>query len=233
MDDAILSMSARTDPLPSAVELARRITVGEMSALSAVETSLARIAALDDALCAFCTVTADQARREAEAVDRRIAAGEAVGPLAGVPFAVKDLISTAGVRTTFGSPLYAENVPDEDDIVVERLRAAGAIMVGKTNTSEFGYGPVGRNPLFPPTRNPWNTELTPGGSSAGSSVAVATGMVPLALGSDGGARSAFRHPSMAYSASSPAGAECPSIRVAATRRRPVHRAGRRSSISAR
>ncbi len=186
MDDAARSMSAWTDPLPSAVELARRITVGEMSARSAVETALARIAALDDALCAFCTVTADQARREAEAVDRRIAAGEAVGPLAGVPFAVKDLISTAGVRTTFGSPLYADNVPDEDDIVVERLRAAGAIMVGKTNTSEFGYGPVGRNPLFPPTRNPWNTELTPGGSSAGSSVAVATGMVPLALGSDGG-----------------------------------------------
>ncbi|MDQ0323244.1 aspartyl-tRNA(Asn)/glutamyl-tRNA(Gln) amidotransferase subunit A [Pararhizobium capsulatum DSM 1112] len=186
MDDSIQSMTARTDPLPSAIELARRITVGETSALAVVEMSLTRIAALDDALCAFCSVTADPARREAQAVDRRIAAGEAVGPLAGVPFAVKDLISTSGVRTTFGSPLYADNVPDEDDIVVERLRAAGAIMVGKTNTSEFGYGPIGRNPLFPPTRNPWNTELTPGGSSAGSSVAVATGMVPLALGSDGG-----------------------------------------------
>ncbi len=181
MDDA-----TRTGPLPSAIELARRITVGETSALAAVEASLARIAALDDALGAFCTVTAEQARREAQEIDRRIATGEAVGPLAGVPFAVKDLISTAGVRTTFGSPLYADNVPDEDDIVVERLRAAGAIMVGKTNTSEFGYGPIGRNPLFPPTRNPWKTELTPGGSSAGSSVAVATGMVPLALGSDGG-----------------------------------------------
>jgi aspartyl-tRNA(Asn)/glutamyl-tRNA(Gln) amidotransferase subunit A len=157
-----------------------------MSATEAVRASLARIEALDGELAAFCTVTADQALEQAGIVDRRIAGGETVGPLAGVPFAVKDLISTRAIRTTFGSPLYADNLPDEDDIAVERLCEAGAIVVGKTNTSEFGYGPVGHNPLFPPTRNPWNTGLTPGGSSAGSSVAVATGMVPLALGSDGG-----------------------------------------------
>ena len=103
-----------------------------------------------------------------------------------MPVAIKDLISTRHVRTTFGSPLYGANVPDEDDIVVARLRQAGAIVIGKTNTSEFGYGPVGHNNLFPTTRNPWNPALTPGGSSAGSAVAVAAGMLPLALGSDGG-----------------------------------------------
>ena len=100
--------------------------------------------------------------------------------------AVKDLIFTRGIRTTGGSPLYADFVPEEDDVTVERLRAAGAVILGKTNVSEFGYGGVGHNPLFPTTRNPWNPRLTPGGSSAGSAVAVATGMAPLALGSDGG-----------------------------------------------
>ena len=128
----------------------------------------------------------EQALAEADAIDRRLANGEAVGPLAGVPVAIKDLISTRGIRTTFGSPLYRDNVPDEDDVVVERLRAAGAIVVGKTNTSEFGYGAIGHNQLFPTTRNPWNTALTPGGSSAGSAAAVASGMLPLALGSGGG-----------------------------------------------
>ena len=103
-----------------------------------------------------------------------------------MPVAVKDLICTAGLRTTFGSRLYADHVPEEDDVVVERLRGAGAVIVGKTNTSEFGYGAVGHNPLFPTTRNPWNPALTPGGSSAGSAAAVAARMVPLALGSDGG-----------------------------------------------
>lgn len=119
-------------------------------------------------------------------IDRLIETGKTVGPLAGVPVAVKDLICTKGLRTTFGSQLYTDFVPEEDDIVVERLKAAGAIIIGKTNTSEFGYGAVGHNKIFPTTRNPWNTDLTPGGSSAGSAVAVAARMVPLALGSDGG-----------------------------------------------
>ena len=99
---------------------------------------------------------------------------------------MKDLISTRGLRTTFGSRLYADFVPEQDDIVVERLKSAGAIIVGKTNTSEFGYGGIGHNHVFPTTRNPWNTALTSGGSSAGSAAAVAARMVPLALGSDGG-----------------------------------------------
>jgi aspartyl-tRNA(Asn)/glutamyl-tRNA(Gln) amidotransferase subunit A len=148
--------------------------------------ALQRIALLDGELHAFCTLDADGALAQAAALDAQFAAGQPVGALAGVPVAVKDLICTRGLRSTFGSRLYADHVPDEDDVVVERLRAAGAVIIGKTNTSEFGYGAVGHNPLFATTRNPWNPALTPGGSSAGSAVAIATRMLPLALGSDGG-----------------------------------------------
>jgi aspartyl-tRNA(Asn)/glutamyl-tRNA(Gln) amidotransferase subunit A len=166
--------------------MAAAVRDGDISASALVKASLVRVAQLDPALHAFCTLTADAAREEALLIDARLARGENVGPLAGIPVAIKDLVCTKGVRTTFGSRLYADHIPDEDDIVVERLKAAGAIVIGKTNTSEFGYGAVGHNPLFPTTRNPWNKSLTPGGSSAGSAVAVATGMVPLAIGSDGG-----------------------------------------------
>jgi aspartyl-tRNA(Asn)/glutamyl-tRNA(Gln) amidotransferase subunit A len=166
--------------------LAAAIGAGALHAADVVEASLARIAALDQTLHAFCTLDAEAARAQARAIDARIARGDPVGPLAGVPVAVKDLLCTRGLRTTFGSRLYASFVPEEDDVVVERLKAAGAIVIGKTNTSEFGYGAFGHNPLFPTTRNPWNPALTPGGSSAGSAVAVAARMVPLALGSDGG-----------------------------------------------
>jgi aspartyl-tRNA(Asn)/glutamyl-tRNA(Gln) amidotransferase subunit A len=176
---------ARYRPTDDAVTLAARIRARDVSAREAVADALGRIAAVDGELAAFCTLS-ETATLEAAEIDHRLALGEAVGPLAGVPVAVKDLISTKGLRTTFGSPLYADNVPDEDDVVVERLRAAGAVVIGKTNTSEFGYGPVGHNQLFPTTRNPWNTALTPGGSSAGSAAAIAAGIVPLALGSDGG-----------------------------------------------
>ena len=167
-------------------ELAAAIRNRSVSAAQAVESTLASIEALDPLLNAFCTLDADAARRTAADIDRRLAQGEAVGPLAGVPVAIKDLICTRGLRTTFGSRLYANHVPDEDDVVVERLRDAGAIVIGKTNTSEFGYGAVGHYPLFATTRNPWNTALTPGGSSAGSAAAVAARMLTLAIGSDGG-----------------------------------------------
>jgi aspartyl-tRNA(Asn)/glutamyl-tRNA(Gln) amidotransferase subunit A len=173
-------------PSEDAVTLSARIRRRELSAREAVSEALDRIAALDGELAAFCTLAPGQALADADEVDRRLATGEAVGVLAGVPVAIKDLISTRGLLTTFGSPLYRNNLPSQDDVVVERLRAAGAIVVGKTNTSEFGYGAIGHNKLFPTTRNPWNTALTPGGSSAGSAAAVAAGMLPLALGSDGG-----------------------------------------------
>ncbi|MDB5816353.1 MAG: hypothetical protein JWN23_3470 [Rhodocyclales bacterium] len=168
------------------VTMAAAVREGKISAVALIDAALQRVAQLDPDLHAFCTLTADTARADARRIDARLAAGDVVGPLAGIPVAIKDLVCTKGVLTTFGSRLYADHVPDEDDVVVERLKAAGAIVIGKTNTSEFGYGAVGHNPLFATTRNPWNTELTPGGSSAGSAVAVATGMVPLAIGSDGG-----------------------------------------------
>jgi aspartyl-tRNA(Asn)/glutamyl-tRNA(Gln) amidotransferase subunit A len=171
---------------PTLTELAAALRSGCLTAAQAVETTLANIAALDSTLHAFCTLDADTARQAAADIDARLVRGETVGPLAGVPVAIKDLVCTRGLRTTFGSKLYADHVPDEDDVVVERLRAAGAIIIGKTNTSEFGYGAIGHNPLFPTTRNPWNTALTPGGSSAGSAAVVAARMLTLAIGSDGG-----------------------------------------------
>jgi aspartyl-tRNA(Asn)/glutamyl-tRNA(Gln) amidotransferase subunit A len=168
------------------VELANAIRDGSVSAQKATEATLASIATLDSRLNAFCTLAADSARDEAAKVDTQLARGEAVGPLAGVPVAIKDLICTKDLRSTFGSKLYTNFVPVEDDVVVERLKAAGAIVIGKTNASEFGYGAVGHNPLFETTCNPWNTAMTSGGSSAGSAVAVAARMLTLALGSDGG-----------------------------------------------
>jgi aspartyl-tRNA(Asn)/glutamyl-tRNA(Gln) amidotransferase subunit A len=158
----------------------------KVSAREMTQASLERIEALDSTLHAFCTLTGEQALADAEHVDGALARGEDPGPLAGIPVAVKDLVATRGVRTTGGSAAYRDFVPDEDDVVVERLKAAGAIVVGKTNVPEFGYSGVGHNPIFETTRNPWNPELTPGGSSAGSGASVAAGMTPLAVGSDGG-----------------------------------------------
>ncbi len=178
-------LSSRTET-GTIARIAGAVASGRTSAVRVTQEALRRIRATDDRLHAFCTVDEAGALQAAEALDRRIARGEKVGALAGVPVGVKDLIATRGLRTTYGSRLYRHHVPQEDDVVVERLRAAGAIIVGKTNTSEFGYGAFGHNAVFPTTRNPWNLVLTPGGSSAGSGAAVAANVVPLALGSDGG-----------------------------------------------
>ncbi len=158
----------------------------QLSAREMTQASLDRIAALDTTLHAFCTLTADQALADADRIDAQLDRGDEPGPLAGIPVAIKDLVATRGVRTTGGSVAYRDFVPDEDDVVVERLKAAGAVIIGKTNVPEFGYSGVGHNPIFATTRNPWNPELTPGGSSAGSGACVAAGMTPLAVGSDGG-----------------------------------------------
>jgi aspartyl-tRNA(Asn)/glutamyl-tRNA(Gln) amidotransferase subunit A len=115
-----------------------------------------------------------------------IAHDRPVGALAGVPIAVKDLIATRGIRTAMGAPAYRDFVPDEDDVAVERIKAADAVILGKTTVPQFGYSGVGNSPISPTARNPWNPELTPGGSSAGSGIAVATGLAPVALGSEGG-----------------------------------------------
>jgi aspartyl-tRNA(Asn)/glutamyl-tRNA(Gln) amidotransferase subunit A len=169
-----------------AITLAQRIKSKELSALEATEAVLRRMDALEPHLHAFCTPTPEVARSAAKAVDAKLAKGEPVGPLAGVPIGIKDLVATKDIKTVMGSVLYKDFVPDEDDIVVERLKAAGAVIIGKTNVPEFGYSGVGHNPVFETTRNPWNLALTPGGSSAGSGASVASGVAPFAIGSDGG-----------------------------------------------
>lgn len=168
-------------------ELAARIRRGEISAVDAVGEALERIARLQAPLNAYVTVCRDEALAQAAAVDAAIARGETVGPLAGVPFSVKDIINTKGVRTAWGSKLMADNVPEADGVAVSRMNSAGAILLGKTTTPEFAFKLLTDSPLTGITRNPWNPELTSGGSSGGSAVAVAAGMGPLSLATDAGA----------------------------------------------
>ena len=171
----------------SVTELAGRVRRGELAARELVGHSLERIDALDPEIRAFVAVDGERALEEAAAVDQAVAAGRDPGPLAGIPLAVKDLEDAAGFVTSRGSALFAGGPPAaEDSILVARLRAAGCVVVGKTNTPELGYKPDTDNPHFGPTRNPWNLDHTPGGSSGGSAAALAAGMVPLATGSDGG-----------------------------------------------
>ena len=177
-DNQICKMDAST--------LARRIKAKELSAVEVTDAVLRRMDVLEPHLHAFCTPTHAVARSAAKAVDAQLARGESVGPLAGVPIGIKDLVATKDILTVMGSALYKDFVPDEDDIVVERLKAAGAVIIGKTNVPEFGYSGVGHNPVFETTRNPWNLAMTPGGSSAGSGASVAAGVAPFAIGSDGG-----------------------------------------------
>ena len=169
-----------------AVTIAARVKAKELSPVEVVDAVLARMDQLEPTLHAFCTPTPDLARETAKQIEQSLMAGNDVGPLAGVPIGIKDLVCTKGIRTASGSVTYKDFVPDEDDVVVERLKGAGAVILGKTNVPEFGYSGVGHNPVFETTRNPWNTGLTPGGSSAGSGAAVASGMGPFAIGSDGG-----------------------------------------------
>ncbi len=170
-----------------AVELAAQIRNGTLSAESAVASVLARIERVQPKLNPFVTVCADEALAAACRADAARARGDRLGPLHGVPVSVKDILNTAGVRTTWGSRLMADNVPDADAVAVARLKAAGAILVGKTTTSEFAWKVLTDSPLTGITRNPWNPALTPGGSSGGAAVAVASGLGPIALATDAGA----------------------------------------------
>ena len=171
----------------SATELAAAIRRKKLSPVEVIGAVLSRIERLNPTLNAFCTVTADAARREARAAERALMRkGARLGPLHGVPFSIKDLVITKGVRTTWGTRIYADHVPEEDAPVVERLKAAGGILVGKTNTPMFGWIGATHNLLFGVTRSPWNPDRTPGGSSGGAGAAVAAGMAPLAIGTDGG-----------------------------------------------
>lgn len=166
----------------SATELAGLIRTRQVSAVEAVRACLDRIDQVNPRVNAIVTLAAEQALDAAKAADAR----EPDGPLHGVPVAHKDLVDTAGIRTTYGSPVYADHVPDRDELIVERLRAAGAISIGKTNTPEFGTGSHTVNEVFGATRNPYDLSRSAGGSSGGAAVALATGMVPLADGSDMG-----------------------------------------------
>jgi amidase len=179
-----------TDPAlwrQTATELAGSIRSRELSALEVVDAHLARIEQVNPLLNAIVTLDAEGARRAAAEADRRLAAGVTPGPLHGLPIAVKDLVDTAGMRTTYGSPIYRGHVPREDALPVARLRRAGAIVIGKTNTPEFGAGSQTFNAVFGATRNPYDRSRTAGGSSGGAAAAVASGMLPLADGSDLGA----------------------------------------------
>jgi amidase len=167
----------------SATEIARRVSAGELSAEAVVTAALARVDQLNPTLNAVVTRN-PHALDDARALDLRIARGERPGPLAGVPVGIKDVTQVAGLRTTFGSPLYRDHVPDEDALVVRRLRAAGAVILGKTNTPEFAAGGNTWNEVFGRTRNPWNPALSAGGSTGGGAAALATGMIALAEGTD-------------------------------------------------
>ena len=159
---------------------------GKISAADVVGNVLKRIDQIDGDLNAFVTVCADEAMAVARAADARRPKGQVLGPLDGVPVSVKDIILTKGVRTTAGSKLQETFIPDVDAIVVERLKAAGAIIIGKTTTPEYCHKTIADSPLTGETRNPWDLTRTPGGSSGGSAVAVAAGMGPISIGTDGG-----------------------------------------------
>jgi amidase len=169
-----------------ATTLAAQIRAREISAREVLEAHLAQIERLNPQVNALVTLDVAGARAQADAADAQLAAGEAVGPLHGLPVVHKDLNETRGMRTTFGSPIFADHVPEVDAIIVERLRAAGAISLGKSNTPEFGAGSQTFNAVFGATRNPYDLSRTCGGSSGGAAVALACGMVPLADGSDMG-----------------------------------------------
>jgi aspartyl-tRNA(Asn)/glutamyl-tRNA(Gln) amidotransferase subunit A len=162
-------------------ELAPRLRRKEISPVELTDAVLDRIAALDGKLKAYITVTRDEARNAAKAAELAILAGNYLGPLHGIPIALKDLYYTRGVKTTAGSKILEGFVPDYDAAVVERLKAAGAVIVGKVNTHEFAM-----NTWTPPTRNPWDTDRIPGGSSGGSGAAVAASECIAATGTDTG-----------------------------------------------
>jgi amidase len=170
----------------SARELAALIRDRTVSPVEVLDAHLAAIEQINPKLNAIVTLAADQAREVARVAESAVMHSEPLGPLHGIPVAIKDITPTAGIRTTYGSPLYGENIPAEDAEVVRRLKAAGAIVIGKTNTPEFACGAFTHNAVFGATRNPWNPKLSPAGSSGGSAVAVATGMVPIAQATDFG-----------------------------------------------
>ncbi|MEL6520331.1 MAG: amidase [Pseudomonadota bacterium] len=170
----------------SYAEAGTKLRNGSVTSRLLTEAALTRIAAVDDKLHSFITVTSDSALAEADAADADFAAGIDKGPMQGIPYALKDIYMTAGVRTTCHSKLLEQNVPTEDCVVATKFKSGGAVMVGKTATHEFAFGGPSFDLPFPPARNPWHLDHIPGGSSSGSGAAVAAGLVRMAMGSDTG-----------------------------------------------
>ncbi len=170
----------------SAAELSALFARRELSPVEVVRAALARIERSHPTLNAFITVCADAAMAQARAAEAALSTGAPISPLHGIPFSVKDLVATAGVRTTYGSLIFADHVPETDAVAVARLKAAGAILIGKTTTPEFGQKGLTEAPLFGRTRNAWDARRTCGGSSGGAAVAVACGLGPIAVATDGG-----------------------------------------------
>lgn len=167
-------------------ELSRLIRQRDVSVREVMDAHLAQIDRVNPRVNAIVTYLPDEGRKQADQADQRLAKGEIPGPLFGLPVAHKDLVVTRGIRTTWGSPIYRDFIPDQDALIVERLRRAGAITIGKTNTPEFGAGSQTFNPVFGATLNPYDVTKTCGGSSGGAAVALACGMLPIADGSDMG-----------------------------------------------
>ena len=167
-----------------AVELARMIREREVSALEVMQAHLDQIERTNPRINAIVTLLPERALDSAREMDARLARGDDPGPLGGLPVAHKDLVETKGIRTTHGSPIFSDFVPDQDALIVERLKNGGALTIGKTNTPEFGAGSQTFNAVFGPTRNPHNPDKTCGGSSGGAAAALASGMIPIADGSD-------------------------------------------------
>jgi aspartyl-tRNA(Asn)/glutamyl-tRNA(Gln) amidotransferase subunit A len=167
----------------SYAEQGAAIRAGKITSRALTEAALARISAGDDNINSFITVTTDSALAEADAADADFAAGVDKGPMQGLPYALKDIYMTKGIRTTCHSKLLVDNVPNEDCVVATKFKEAGGVMVGKTATHEFAFGGPSFDLPFPPARNPWNIDHIPGGSSSGSGAAVAAGLVRMAMGS--------------------------------------------------
>jgi aspartyl-tRNA(Asn)/glutamyl-tRNA(Gln) amidotransferase subunit A len=179
-------MTLSTPHFLTIAEAAQMIAAKKLSPVELTETYLERIEALDGLLDSFVTVTADRARREAKAAEAEIMATGPRGKLHGIPYCLKDIYDTAGIRTTAQSKLLADNVPTRDSFCGEKLTQAGAVLLGKNATWEFAHGGPSWDVLFPPARNPWNTDHSPAGSSSGSGAAVAAGLSPATMGSDTG-----------------------------------------------
>ena len=173
-------------PFAPASEVRRLLDSRQLSSVELTEMFLGRIESLNPRLNAYLTVTSEEALAAASRADQASARGESLGALHGIPVSIKDLELTRGIRSTMGSLVFKDHVPNEDSLVVQRVKAAGAVILGKTNTPEFGFSGTTENRLGDAARNPWNPERTPGGSSGGAGAAVAAGLCTMATGSDGG-----------------------------------------------